>query len=220
MVKQDSLNVPGRDHYSATYLLGGRRLFSYAHQIESLLAFHPKRVLEVGVGTGIVSSTLKTVSIDVVTMDIKYDLQPDCVASVVSLPLQSEIFDVALCCQVLEHLPFNQFEQALNELARIAKLGVIISLPDAMPYYEIRLRLPKFRNIHCTFSRRYQIQDQYRKDRLEIDGHHWEIGYPGITLTYVMDLINESALRAEREWRVPEYPYHHFFVLRKRRVGA
>ena len=63
-------SVPGRQHYSRKYLEGGR-IFSYAHQIETVLNFNPNHVLEVGMGTGMVAAALRAIGIRVTTLDIQ-----------------------------------------------------------------------------------------------------------------------------------------------------
>ena len=47
-------------------------------------------------------------------------LKPDFVCSVTNLSevLKSK-YDVVLCAQVLEHLPFSEFEKSLNEIKKV-----------------------------------------------------------------------------------------------------
>ena len=45
--------VPGRAHYSLNYIRHGR-IFSFAHQIDTVISLEPRSVLEIGVGSGIV----------------------------------------------------------------------------------------------------------------------------------------------------------------------
>ncbi len=119
--------VPGRSHYSLQYLRGGR-VFSFAHQIDSVLAFEPRSVLEVGVGSGVVTAALRAAGIQVTTLDIQPELKPDLVGSVTDVPAPPDSFDVVLCCQVLEHLLFNQLSDALVELSRVSRQAVILIL--------------------------------------------------------------------------------------------
>ena len=60
--EHDLSEIPTSENYSLSYLQKGR-VFSYAHQINSVLSLEPKLVLEVGIGNGIVSSVLRTVGI-------------------------------------------------------------------------------------------------------------------------------------------------------------
>lgn len=215
--EQDFAKVPGRENYSLRYL-GGGRIFSFAHQIDSTLAFEPKTVLEVGVGAGMVSAALRAAGIEVTTIDCKAELHPDIVASVTSLPLKDHSVDVSLCCQVLEHLPFDQFDIAIKELARVATLGVVLSLPDATPHYEVRLRLPLMGIFRWVGTRRYRVPETERQGNWEASGHYWEIGYPETPLKRIVRAITDSDLRIAHMWRVPENPYHRFLMIRSSEV--
>lgn len=211
--EQDLSRVPGRSFYTQEYFRGGR-IFSYAHQIDAALSIEPRTILEVGVGRGVVAAALRAMGIEVTTIDIQPELQPDLVGSVIKLPIEDETFDVAICCQVLEHLPFANFGGSLRQLRRVARQAVILSLPDAMPHYEIRLSLPRLRPLQWTGTRRREPGHDWRKRKWESDGHYWEIGYRETPLKVVRARIVESGLKIQRSWRVPEWPFYHFFVLR------
>ena len=49
--------------------------------------------------------------------------------SIESLPFMEREFDIVLCCEVLEHLPWITFPKAVEELTRVAKNYLIISVP-------------------------------------------------------------------------------------------
>ena len=210
--KQDLDKVPGCENYSLRYL-GGGRVFSYAHQIDSVLMLEPGSVLEVGIGNGMVSAALRAAGIEVTTADCQPELKPEIVASVTTLPLADDSVDVCLCCQVLEHLPFDLFEAAIRELARVAASGMVLSLPDATPYYEVRLRLPKLGSFQWVGTRRYRVSEPARDKSWQRDGHYWEIGYPDTPLNRVLGVISGSDLNIVRTWRVSEIPYHRFFMI-------
>lgn len=189
-------------------------MFSYANQIDSVLTFEPRCVLEVGIGPSIVSGALRSIGIDVITADCQAQLKPDIVASVTQLPLEDNSVDVSLCCQVLEHLQFDLFESAIRELARIAAKGIILSLPDITPHYEVRLRLPKFGLFQWAGTRRYRLSKKERDRYWEQDGHYWAIGYPEIPLNRIVRVIADNGLTISRTWRVREVPYHRFFIIK------
>lgn len=207
--------VPGAEHYSLSYL-SKDRIFSYAHQIDSVLSLKPRCVVEVGAGGGMVTAALRATGMEVTTVDVQRELNPDIVASVTHLPFDDNQLDVALCCQVLEHLPFDQFKPALRELWRVSRLGVIVSLPDASPYYEVRLRLPKLSRIHWSASRHKEPGAYWRRWKWDGSGHYWEIGYSETPLKLVANAIVDvvGGVRV-RTWRAPENPYHRFFSIAK-----
>lgn len=205
--------VPDSSHYSRRYLLDGR-IFSFAHQIDTTLRFEPNRVLEIGVGPGLVAAALRAAGVQVVTADVESSLCPDVLGSVTSLPLDADSFDVSICCQVLEHLPFEDFDAAMRELRRISRFAVL-SLPDASPHRGVVMRL------HPLFSLEWWTHWQRRAPttipatRMQSSGHHWEIGYSGYPLPRIEKAIRLAGWRIDKSWRVPEKPWHRFFKLRR-----
>jgi len=67
--------------------------------------------------------------------DVKVDIDghPDVKGSVLSLPLRSEVFSVAIFSEVLEHIPRGTESKALSEIYRILKRdgSLILSTPSA-----------------------------------------------------------------------------------------
>ncbi|AGA91761.1 methylase involved in ubiquinone/menaquinone biosynthesis [Thioflavicoccus mobilis 8321] len=214
MTEQDLSLVPGKEHYAAKYLRGGR-LFSYAHQLNAVVQYEPQTVIEVGPGPGMVTGALQAIDIVVTTVDIQSELNPDVVAAVTDLPFDNDSFDVAVCCQVLEHLPFDRFVGALRELVRVSVRGAIISLPDRRPHYFATLRLPGLRVDANLGTRPKRVSPDQVDSAIRIAGHYWEIGFPGYPLKRIEKQLSEAECSLVRNWRVPDYPYHHFFILSK-----
>jgi ubiquinone/menaquinone biosynthesis C-methylase UbiE len=212
-------SVPSRSHYSSTYFRGGR-IFSYGHQIDTVLSFEPRDVLEIGVGAGVVAAALRATGISVTTLDIQPDLNPDLVGSVAAIPAADEQFDVATCCQVLEHLPFDQFEVSLRELHRVTRRGVVLSLPDLTSHYYMCLRLPRIGTTQWVGTRKRSISAELMRRKWEADGHHWEIGYTDQPLKLILRTIEACGWSIARTWRVLEKHHHRFFELHRGSVGA
>lgn len=207
--------LPGKSHYSVDsgYFNGGR-IHSYAHQIEALITQNPSRILEIGQGPGMVAAAVRSLGIDVVTLDVKAELEPDLVGSVTQIPAPDKSFDVSLCCQVLEHLPFEEFVPALKELRRVTRKALVLSLPDVSPYFYVKLLLPKSIQFNWEFSRprfRFPTLSSLGTKRF---GHFWEIGCKGTTLRTVLASIKFSGWEIVRTWRVPEKTWHRFFLLK------
>lgn len=82
-----------------------------------------KTVLEVGCGLG----TQLRFMLDFKSAtgcDIDIRTLPPCVADVVALPYADAAFDYVFTCGLLIHLPSDDLLQAIEEITRVAKLGV------------------------------------------------------------------------------------------------
>ncbi|MEI6502231.1 MAG: methyltransferase domain-containing protein, partial [Armatimonadota bacterium] len=91
-------------HYADGDYLTKSRFISYWHQINEVLRCGADRVLEVGVGSQVVASSLMRMGKCFVTLDLNPALQPNVVGSIEALPFADEAFELAMAGQVLEHL--------------------------------------------------------------------------------------------------------------------
>ena len=187
------------------------RFCTYWHQINEILKLAPSNVLEVGIGNGFTRQYLHKMRIDVISLDIAYELSPNVVGSVLSLPFTSESFDVVACYEVLEHLFYENFSTALRELARASRRHLILSIPDTTSAFRFFVEFPSIKSF------RKLIPSPFPRPKLhEFDGYHyWEIGKKGYPLSKIKhDMIN-SGLIISKTFRVFEYSHHRFFVLEK-----
>jgi predicted SAM-dependent methyltransferase len=204
------------DHYNFSKYMDKGRWNSCYHQIDEMISPGYESILEVGVGPGITSGILKRHDFVYETLDIDPDLHPDHIGSVTEMPFNDRSVDVIGCFQVLEHLPFEQFQIALNELFRVARKRVILSLPDIRPVWSIRLYVPRLlRKRDILFPR------PFFKPREHIFNgqHYWEINKKGYSISHIRQIITDCAQMASfvlyKDYRVWEFDYHHFFVLKK-----
>jgi SAM-dependent methyltransferase len=218
MAEQDLNFVPGKSHYSMKYIVGGR-LFSYAHQMNTVLAHEPRAILEIGPGPGMVTAALRAIDIEVTTVDVQAELNPDVVASVTNLPFENGSFDVSMCCQVLEHLPFEQFVPALEELCRVSRKVVLVSLPDTRPRYDISFKVPLLKRVEVQLSRAKKITKERIERSWSLSGHYWEIGYPEFGVGVIKNASKRAGLELVNNWRPLKMPYHHFFEFKSDSVG-
>jgi hypothetical protein len=212
--------LPHPAHYTDATYLGGGRGISFGHQIETILSMRPTSLLEVGVGSGIVASAIRQIGVPVTTLDLDPELDPDIVASVTSIPAADGTWDVAACCQVLEHLPFNCFGSALRELHRVTSRGLVLSLPDATRQMEFFFRLPRLGTGSVSRALPFLRARSMPAEKLASMGHHWEIGFAGTPLSTVTSVMAVSGWHIERTWRVREMPWHRFFDLRHHSANA
>jgi len=197
------------DHYVHDYDHKPRWL-SYFYQIESVLKLNKHSILEVGPGNGTVSSYLKMSGMTVTTADIDSAHNPTVVASVLDLPFPDGTFDVAMACEVLEHIPFEEVPAALSELARVSKEYVLISVPDvrhSLIYFV--LKIPFLSEIAL------RIRMMTHKEHIFNVGHYWEIGKRGYSPSRVRSLIKNCGLTVINEFAENDAPFFHFFLMRK-----
>ena len=190
-----------------------QRFISYWHQIHEILERDPQKVLEIGIGNGFVSRYLKEQGVTLTTCDSDQKLKPDFVASITKLPFAGNAFDVVSAFEVLEHLPYREALAALGELKRVSSMWVILSIPDATRTLRIEFPIPKWGKFKKLFIVP-KLHPLVHKSPDE-NGHHWEIGKKDYPLSRILSDIKNAGFRIEKTYRVFEFPYHRFFVLRK-----
>jgi 2-polyprenyl-3-methyl-5-hydroxy-6-metoxy-1,4-benzoquinol methylase len=115
-----------------------RRFFA---DIGRLLGCHPfDRVVEIGCGEGLLLHHLRpqlegkdVFAVDIDARDVRTAVGQSgfaryTIASAYALPFRDEEFDLAICCEVLEHL--EQPELALREICRVSAGCAVLSVPN------------------------------------------------------------------------------------------
>lgn len=204
------IQVEPEHYFNPSYDSKGR-FCCYWHQIHEIISLNPKKILEVGIGSGFVSKYLKESRINIITLDIDKRLNPDVVGSIINMPFEDNSFDVIACYEVLEHLPYKNFFKALSEIFRVSSSHAILSLPDVERVYPFNIRVPKLGEIKKLIQ-----LPRFKKPVHKFDGeHYWEISKEGYPLSKIIDAIQKVGFRIESTYRVFENPYHRFFVLKK-----
>lgn len=186
-----------------------RRWNSYWYQIQEVKNTNPEKVLEVGIGHGIVSDYLKKLGIEVTTFDINEEREPDVVGNVLNLTehFENNSFDTILCAEVLEHLPFEKFTKALSELAAVTKESVVLSLPNfGLPIHFEFSVLKKDINLTTRLPSPIKYEGA--------QSHHWEINRKGYSKKRVLKEIR-LFFKVKKEYTVPGSSYHQIFILKK-----
>mgnify|MGYP000315352491 CR=1 FL=1 len=188
--------------------LSHRRWNSFWYQIEQVLKTKARTVLEVGVGSGVVAWVLRRLGLSVTTVDVDPETRPDVVGDVRELHtvFGRRQFDCVLCAQVLEHLPFDDFERALAAIKAVTRRYLILTLPIRQAFWggEGQLWLPLFGRIKARFLIRRR-----RRHAKPARGHLWEIGLPGYPLRRVLMAVRRH-FKIEEKFSPPENRYHLF----------
>lgn len=210
VLTESNPQVP-KDHYFQNYDTK-KRWMSYWHQIKNVKELNPKSILEIGPGNKTVSTYLENRGFNVTTVDIDPGLKPDFICDMreLSTEFAEDSFDLVLCAEVLEHLPFEDLRKALDEINYVCEKYVVLSLPHAglnlkfstkiLPYIEEKRLLVK---LPVT-----------RLMKHEFDGeHHWEIGKKKYSLARIKSKINNYFKIIKTYCPYPQ-PNHRFFVLK------
>jgi len=199
-------------HYFENAYDSKERFISYWHQINEITNCNPHSVLEVGIGNGLTSYYLKQRGINSTTLDVDRRLHPDISGSVLDLPFRDKSFELVACFEVLEHIPYEELPQALNELRRVSQRHVIISLPDCNRVYSLYFQIPMLGTLKRLVS-----LPRLRPPQHKFDGeHYWEIGKAGYPTQKILQDVKNAGFDIIKTYRVFEVPYHHFIVLNKR----
>lgn len=186
------------------------RWVSYFHQVKLVKdLIKSGSVLEIGVGNKVVANYLSEL-FQVKTVDIIEKLNPDYVASVENLNMiDDNSFDISLCAEVLEHLPFEKFGKCLSELKRVSKSHVIVSLPYWGYTFGFKIRLPKLGVKTFKFKisglKKHKFNGQ----------HYWEIGKQGFPLGRIKKAMEKVGFEIQKSFWDLDDPYHYYFVLKK-----
>lgn len=189
------------------------RWMGYWYQISETLEVSPDNVLVIGKGSGITERTITQLSnkkTRVLTLDVNYAVNSDIVGEVTGLPFANDTFDVVLCCQILEHLPFEKLPPALSELHRVVKKRVILSFPHSRRYMKLSCSLPFSKErrlfVYNPFARRHNKEKQ----------HYWESGR-GLSQKQVVNQINRL-FDIEKDFLNEVSSDHKYYVLKRKNI--
>lgn len=166
-------------YYSESYF-SLQQLCSFAHQIHDIYKLKPTSILEIGIGNGFTSTYLKKAGFEVLTVDINQKLNPDICSPIDSMHsyLDNKSFDLVVCCEVLEHMPFDRFEESIRIFKGLSK-RLYLTLPNYNTSYGFGgfIKFPKIEKTITSFIL------QRRRKRLLDPEHFWEVNYSKQTAT-------------------------------------
>jgi len=187
-----------------------RHLYSIAEQVAQVMQFEPHSVLEIGVGNGAAAAMMTSLGRKVTTVDINPSLKPDICADFRNLNWDSiGTFDVTLCCEVLEHLPFHDFRGSIQRFRSISPI-LVLSLPCVRRFFGVAglISLPPIYKQYRAIGVRLPV------GRGVPNYHCWELDSCSATrMQRVLSMV-ESSYSKVTTYRSPVNPYHQFFLCR------
>lgn len=194
-------------HYEFGNYVSKERWCSIWHQVDEIQKLKPENVLEVGPGPGLFKTTAASFGLRVETMDLDPALKPDHVGSATAMPFQDNTYDVVCAFQMLEHLPYEASLKAFEEMVRVSRRYVVISLPDARRVWRYQFHVPHTGPIELLIPR-----PQLSAPEHNFNGeHYWEINKKHYPLKRIIKEFTKN-VKLTHTYRVPENPYHRFFV--------
>ena len=200
-----------------------RQFSSFYHQFKTLMSLprsEVQTVLEIGPGTGVLTTLLRHYGVSVKTMDISADRDPDIQGSVTDIPAADNSYDVVCAFEVLQHLPYDRFSPALAEMARCSRRSVVLSLPYAARRlslnFSVDARIPfrGWRKIGFNIERTLPWRAGNRAPSPVDDfrAHHWEINRASYSQRRVLEDVSAAGLDVVGTFHNEHHPYH-FFIL-------
>ncbi len=213
-----------------------KRLQSHLMQIYLALKTNPTKILEIGIGDKLVTSTLKNYC-NVITADKDKSLKPDYVLDISNSKdfnqFSDNSVDLIIICEVLEHVQYDNIDSIFKSLRRITKKYVLISVPNQKNIYKLtlfkkgydnKIFVPYFKILNLfieivnrigTVMADIQYNMKRKKRKFKFDGeHYWELGIENYSIENFKNQI-QKYFKVIKQGRLRENFYHHFFLLKK-----
>jgi len=188
----------------------------YWHVIQQAVKTKPNNLLEIGKGNGTIANYLEKNGFPVTTVDFDASLNPTIVCSVIELSkfLPEKSFDTVICSEVLEHLRFEDFKLALNQIQRVCKNYLILTLPQSVYVFFLEFASPLVKR--KTFLQ--TIPRGGTAPRIS-EEHYWEIGMHRYSHRRVEAEISKGFCIIG-SYQIPENPSSRLYLLRPNIAAA
>jgi hypothetical protein len=198
-------------HYMFGQYLHKPRWSSYWQQLVAVMAMRPTSVLYIGVGDDVVPKLLEAQNVAVTRFDFDVAIGCDYVGDVAAIDeyLGENSFDVVVCCQVLEHLPYEKFLPTIKKLMTVAEKRLVLSLPYChAPIFKANIKLPKIPEFVIDLA-----MPKFWKTWTFDGEHYWEIGVKGYGKKKISKAIFSVA--QGKVGHAEGNKYHIFYLLDK-----
>lgn len=112
-----------------------------SERIEEIMAAIPadvEDILDAGCGNGFLLNAISNKShyrrlagVDMSETALKFVKTEKIKGSISSLPFGDKSFDLVVCAEVMEHLPFSVFNDALRQLQRVSRKYILVTVPNS-----------------------------------------------------------------------------------------
>jgi len=142
------------------------------------------RILEIGVGSGFTANYLRSKGVNVKTLDIDREKEPDIVTNLVEYPFPDR-YDHVLAFEVFEHIPFVEFKSVFEKISKVCKKYIFLSVPrNERVWLQLNFQLP-------ILGKRELRMVTLRGNVIE-PAHVWEIGDGSVSIDDLEQVFCES----------------------------
>lgn len=212
-VTQDESSLELSRYYNESYFRE-ETFDSMVFQLVEIYKLKPKRILEVGIGNGFVSNFLRKAGFDVTTVDINPNLNPDFVGGFDELSsfFDKEQFDLVLCAEVLEHLPFETFENNVKNLVEMSSKYLFVTIPRAhKTFLNLKFNITIRAKIFRIVKWRPWIYFSVPKKKIS-NLHHWEVDHSQQTKISKIKQILDKYAQKIQVGVIRRNHYHQYFL--------
>lgn len=158
--------------------------------MEGLVVPGQDHILELGVGSRFAANYCRSKDLRVTSIDIDEEKKPDIVANIVTHDFDQR-YDHVMAFEILEHIPYQEFERIMNKIPEFISGYAFISLPrNERVVFNLDLKLPKFRPVSYEW--------RILKNKITCKAHHWELDHGGISTDKVELLFENAGFRVAR----------------------
>ncbi len=190
---------------------------AYSNQLRLMMKYNWKTILEIGPGNKIVQNYLQEKKKEVATLDIVKELNPTYVGDVRNIPHLIKV-DAVACFQVLEHIPWEDVEQALKSIYNAVNRYVFISVPySALAFRFHFIFFSKTiidKSIHIPIWLKHNISEE--KIQKTQTYHYWEMGRKGTSYTAFKNKLKKY-YRVVEEYQNHNSRFQYYFILEKKK---
>ena len=159
--------------------------------MEGLVRPGEDELLEMGIGSGFAANYCRSKGLDVTTIDIDDEKNPDIVANVVTYDFERS-YDHLMAFEILEHIPYSEFEKIIRKVPRLVRKHAFISLPrNEEVVFKLDLKIPRIPRINLEWRR--------LKKKITTKAHHWEMDFREHTVASVEALFEDAGLSVVRK---------------------
>ena len=202
-----------KTHYDQSHYDTRSRFVGYFNQKEAvanIAAASGKKqlsILEIGPGGGLLTNYLRAQGHRVDTVDIAADLNPTFIGDIRNLTaVVKDKYDLIVCFEVLEHIPFDDVKKALTSFSKITNGPLLVSIPQIKLYVSLWLKMSKLN------AAKFYLGLPFPKTHTFDGQHYWELGTKGYSNAIVTKEFN-CHFNIKSTFIDPLDPYHKFFVM-------